>query len=400
MPINLPSISELGQMEFMAPLAFQQAQLQTGLANQFAQGQLSQQQQDITSSILKNLFDAQYNPKRLEELQTKNAAAALKFSQDQELDPYTRAVGKSEALNKLDENDTKRIMQQIERDLVSDDPVKRANATEKLLQTAAMQKIKLQNDAKTEAARLAAESRLRGIEMREAGATERNAANVEQRRAAAEARLAAANAKNGNKPMNFEQQLGDAQRRWNAASSPEERAAIEDEMRVIQGWMINKATAGQAGKIDVGAATGMPVNPQAAPVVPNPSRPMPAQVVNPQGLPAFSTNAAGHAAVNPAAQAAMDKDRTAIFQQEYLRILNSPDYPNKSADLASLTREMQRANVAIPQASGQPSPQKAPAAPAIKAPAGRVVIYKDGKPVGSVPESQAELAKQQGYTLQ
>ena len=37
---------------------------------------------------------------------------------------------------------------------------------------------------------------------------------------------------------------------------------------------------------------------------------------------------------------------------------------------------------------------KAPAAPP-----GRVVIYKDGKPAGSVPQAQADAAVKQGYTL-
>lgn len=181
MPIGFPSMQELQIMGGLDFPQFKQAEQQLGLANQFNQGQLAQQQQDLTSSILKNLFDAQYNPKRLQELETKNASAALKLSQDQELDPYTRAEGKSKSLSTIDDNEIKSIMNQIERDLVSDDPVKRASATDKLMQTAAMQKIKLQNDAKVQAAELAAKSRERIADTKEAGLDARAAAERDNR---------------------------------------------------------------------------------------------------------------------------------------------------------------------------------------------------------------------------
>jgi len=48
---------------------------------------------------------------------------------------------------------------------------------------------------------------------------------------------------------------------------------------------------------------------------------------------------------------------------------------------------------------GGASPSQAPASK-ITAPAGRVVIFKDGVPVGHIPEGQAQAAEKQGYQVQ
>lgn len=54
----------------------------------------------------------------------------------------------------------------------------------------------------------------------------------------------------------------------------------------------------------------------------------------------------------------------------------------------------------VPTNAGPAIAPKAPTGPKPVAPAGRVVIYKDGKPVGSVPTGQLQEALKQGYTQQ
>jgi hypothetical protein len=61
----------------------------------------------------------------------------------------------------------------------------------------------------------------------------------------------------------------------------------------------------------------------------------------------------------------------------------------------------QKPGVTLPQdgaTAGRPARQEAANKP--QARSGYVVVYKNGKPVGQVPQGQAELAKKQGYTLE
>src|SRR6478735_7935046 len=74
---GLPSLNELAQMEFMSPLANQQAQRQIDLGTQFANQNLAQGAQDLQTSTLKNLYDQQANPEKLRGLQLGNTQTGL-----------------------------------------------------------------------------------------------------------------------------------------------------------------------------------------------------------------------------------------------------------------------------------------------------------------------------------
>ncbi len=72
MPVQLPSLNELAQMEFMSPMAFQQAQNQIGLGTQFAQQGLEQGAADLQAKSLANMFAEQANPLKVQQLGLQN----------------------------------------------------------------------------------------------------------------------------------------------------------------------------------------------------------------------------------------------------------------------------------------------------------------------------------------
>jgi hypothetical protein len=70
--VNLPNFSELAQMEFMSPMAFQQANNQIGLANQFQNQNLAMGEQDLRTKALANMFSEQANPLKIQQLGLNN----------------------------------------------------------------------------------------------------------------------------------------------------------------------------------------------------------------------------------------------------------------------------------------------------------------------------------------
>lgn len=73
MPMNLPTLADLqGTYGAGDPAVYRQAREQQGLAQQFAQGELSGQTQDIRKKELANIFDEQQNPQLLEQRRLQN----------------------------------------------------------------------------------------------------------------------------------------------------------------------------------------------------------------------------------------------------------------------------------------------------------------------------------------
>lgn len=64
--VNLPSINELSQMQFLPAAQYQMARDNIGLANQFQQQNLQKGDYDLQAALLKNNFDAANDPIRLQ----------------------------------------------------------------------------------------------------------------------------------------------------------------------------------------------------------------------------------------------------------------------------------------------------------------------------------------------
>lgn len=142
--VNLPSFSELGQMEFMSPMAFQQAQNQMGLANQFQQQNLAMGQEDLRAKALANMFSEQSNPLKINKLGLENAGMGFENTVKQ-VEADTAAALKEEnimakrqkMLAELDENKLKQFMSRAEMEMMSDDPKLQASGQKKIMMSRA-----------------------------------------------------------------------------------------------------------------------------------------------------------------------------------------------------------------------------------------------------------------------
>lgn len=73
MPMNLPTLADLQDLYGAGSVsALNQAEQQYGLAQQYAQGELQGQEQEIQSKTLKNMFDTQQNPQLIEQRRLEN----------------------------------------------------------------------------------------------------------------------------------------------------------------------------------------------------------------------------------------------------------------------------------------------------------------------------------------
>ena len=71
--MTLPTLADLQDLYGAGSVsALNQAEQQYGLAQQYAQGELQGQEQDIQSKTLKNMFDTQQNPQLIEQRRLEN----------------------------------------------------------------------------------------------------------------------------------------------------------------------------------------------------------------------------------------------------------------------------------------------------------------------------------------
>lgn len=83
MPMNLPTLADLQDLYGAGSVtALDQAEQQQGLARQWAQGELSGQEQDVQAKTLKNIFDTQHNPQLLEQQSLQNIGLGNKNTID------------------------------------------------------------------------------------------------------------------------------------------------------------------------------------------------------------------------------------------------------------------------------------------------------------------------------
>lgn len=196
---GLPSLNELAQMEFMSPLANQQAQRQIDLGTQFANQNLAQGAQDLQTSTLKNLYDQQANPERLRGLQLGNTQTGLdndikgvQARSALDLEPEAKEAKRAAYLKQMDEDALASLTAKGEslsiRGAAEGDDAMAARG--KKMMEAGRAELKQRNSltAAADKATATAEGRLQGVLAQVQGAGERNVRDNETRRAVAEMR--------------------------------------------------------------------------------------------------------------------------------------------------------------------------------------------------------------------
>lgn len=138
--VNLPSIPELSQMEFMAPAAFQQANNQIGLANQFQQQNLQSGAQDIIAKTLANQQNQAMNPGRVDAQTLANQGTGFDNT-IKSVDAQTKQALMSDSIEaqrakmvaSSSEDQLKALQSQGEKEMMSDDPATQQSGLKKVM---------------------------------------------------------------------------------------------------------------------------------------------------------------------------------------------------------------------------------------------------------------------------
>lgn len=384
--VNLPGLNELAQMEFMSPMAFQQAQDQIKLANQFQQQNLATGEQDLQTKTLANQFAEQANPMKLQQLglqnegtRNDNAISGVNARTAVALEPEAKAAKRQQLLAKASEDELNQLLAVAQKEYMSDDPAVSKRGENKLIHTKAeLTRRNAAGDA-LEKANAQAQARLQGIQMAQEGMSSRTAATNASRESIAAQKERALQAKAQGNPKTAEAAAVKFQMESDMEDDPVEKARLAQLSKQYGAYSMALKNAQAGTKPDM-AQFGFTTNPVNMGV--GGTNPAPAVRPTPGGDSGLSGGGAN--------------DQQNILLQEYSKLTNP-------ADKAAVERELRRAGYKGTLPGSQPSgqPAQAPAGPATapKAPPGRVVIYKDGKAVGSVPEAQVDAAKQQGYTV-
>lgn len=402
----MPSISELGQMEFMGFPAFKEAQNQVSLANLLQQQNLEKGAGQIEAQNLKNLFDRQNDPQRLDQQRLANESTGLqntmngvKARNDTAMEGEDLETRRQKAFATASEEQLKGLSAKAQAMMLHPDPAI-AEKGRKMMD-ASYEELTRRRKASDDLnkAQTVADARLAAVEAQQNGANSRNERDNETRLATAAKK---ASGKTGDilgavtaGKMGFEK----------AATSFEVMASMEDDpARAAQYSELAKkfATANISQK---NAVAGTKVDLSKLGIDTN-------QVMLGVGGPATRVGGGGGSVQNAAPMTRGAGDPPAGSGLPTSK--EEADTQRMTYDMAAIEREYMtakdpairkvlaeqigrmRAENAAKTGGAVAQPAKAPA---IAAPAGRVVIYKDGKPVGSVPQAQAEAAKKQGYTL-
>ena len=383
---SLQQLPDLASLETLSPYLNQAGMQQIGMANQFNQMGLKQGQADLEQQTLRNMFDTANNPQKLEAGRLANEGAGLEnilrgvesrtASANEDVNKEAK---RAKALAEMDDNKLKQLQSQAERFLAEaarDGDNEKAAKAERML-NGSWDEIQRRRKAEDELKKAQAmgDNRMRVVEAQQAGANERNQANISARQQAVAAR-----AQGGKQPNeNFQQAATRAMREMNSAQDLAERAAKQEEVMYWLQQEQNRQLASGVGKVDVGQAANVPTV-QAPKIVAPPSRSVSGPVSQ-----APSGQAPGSMVAGPGAN-----DRQNIILQE-LSKANNPQ------DQEALKRELQRLGYkgALP---GQAAPAQTQLPPVPPKP-GKIAIYKDGKPVGYVPEGQRQQALDAGYQI-
>lgn len=273
--VNLPSFSELGQMEFMSPMAFQQAQNQMGLANQFQQQNLAMGQEDLRAKALANMFSEQSNPLKINKLGLENEGMGYENTVKQ-VEADTAAALKEEnimakrqkMLAELDENKLKQFMSRAEMEMMSDDPKLQASGQKKIMMSKA--ELDRRNKQQDELAKIAAQGQNSLAVANVGAAATRYSAD---KNAASRQALAAAKGQGASDiytalrtgKMTPDKAAIAAYALSEVESDPVERERLLGIAKVAEGLVQNKAAASKVGTPDIGAMANVPtIQPQSA----------------------------------------------------------------------------------------------------------------------------------------
>lgn len=357
MPLDLPSVQSLNDMQFLPPGLNQIAGQNIATQGQYNSGLLQQQAADLQAKSLQNMFDTQNNPQRVEaqrltNIGTSNAndISGANARTKTALEPEEREAARAEHLSKMDESNLKSLTAQGEALSVKGAAIGDTDmeAKGKRMMDAGRKELvartKAQNDLEKTNAQL--QGRLEGVLAQQQGADTRNQRDNDTKRYVAEQR-----AKGTNKANDILTSVQSGKMDFvKAATAFGVMASMESDPELAQKYQtlatqFEKAEAGRndrmAGKPDL-AKLGVDVN-QFAPAlgstaatnIPN-SRP-PAQA---GGAGPTNTTEAGMARdlapllakVNSPAEIQNEIDATTAM----LPSLSAKDRPNAEAYIAGL----------------------------------------------------------------
>jgi hypothetical protein len=273
--VNLPNFSELAQMEFMSPMAFQQANNQIGLANQFQNQNLAMGDQDLRTKALANMFSEQANPLKIQQLGLsnegmgyENTTKRVQAETDAALKDENIMAKRQKLLAEMDENKLKQFMTKAEMEMQDPDPRVQQSGMKKIMMSRSelerrnkhadeMEKVKQQGanslavanvgaGATLGAARISADSRVQAATAKQRGVMDFDSAVASGKITPDKALVyAAVQAQNADNPED--------QAKWIARAKQFEQ--------IVQ----NKAAASKVGTPDVGAMANVPtIQPQSA----------------------------------------------------------------------------------------------------------------------------------------
>lgn len=292
--VNFPSINELGQMEFMSPMAFQQAQKQIGLANLFQQQNLQSGAEDLRTKQLANAYSEQANPLRINQLGLQNAGMESENT-IKGVEARTKSALEQDDINSkrqkmlagLDEDKLKQFQARAEWELMQDDPALQASGMKKIMASKA--EFDRRNKQADELQKIAAQG-----ENSKAVANIHAGATLGAARIAADSRQAVAAAKKQG-VMDFDQALASgkigtdkllamAVMGATTATDPETQAMWQQRAQLLERMNNNKAGLyGRGGQVDISGMNVPTIQPQSAFGTP-PQAPMrPAAPPVPQG---------------------------------------------------------------------------------------------------------------------
>lgn len=373
--MNMPSIAELGQMEFMAPAAFQQANQQIGLANQFAQQGLQGGEMDLKSKMLSNMFAEQANPLKIQGLGLDNTMSQLKndiLGVDSRVSAATeeeqKLAKKAKFLAEADEGTLKQVMARGEAMSLHPDPKVKARGDQMLQDSWAEQQRRAKAADALKQAEVAGGIRLEGIRTQQAGADGRTQAIIDGQNQRAAAAAKAKGEARLNPKENFQQAITRYLGEANRATTPEARQAALDAIADIQNMNLAERNAQAGIKPDLNEF-GVKTNP----------------VVT--GVPTSIRAPLGQTTPMPAQQPGFDSE-TQLRAQNAYGVENDADVAAAARrQIASIEKEMQNPKLDAPskaamkqqadqlrfQLSQNPG---AKAAPAASFPSGAVDMLK------------------------
>lgn len=255
---NLPSIAELGQMEFMSPMAYQQAQGQIGLANQFANQNLAMGGQDLQAKQLANLFQQQADPMRLQQMQlanegtgNANVISGVNSRIASATEEEAKAAKRAELLAKASDDELKALRTQAEKEYESEDPAVRARGEKKLMASVAEFNRRNKQKDNLEIANVKGEDRLSMEMLRQNAMTGRNNDTIAARLQAQAAKDRAAAQKAQGSSPNAEKAAVRAQMLADETDDPAQREYYLNQAKAFTAYSMALKNAGAGTKPDM-----------------------------------------------------------------------------------------------------------------------------------------------------